>query len=731
MSYSPYLALHESVRRWIDERQWQDFTKIQADAIPAILGGKGALLVAPTAGGKTEAALLPIVSAILTDKSPPISLLYIAPLRALINDQANRAELLLRDTPLKSAWWHGDLSQSRRQAIARNLPDALLTTPESLEVHLSSQTYRQGALLGNVRFVLIDEIHAFAESDRGAQLVSLLTRLEALMHRPLTRVALSATIGNPPVIAGWLGSKRTDANPIDVICDPGVKKRALMVGLVHVPRQAGESESDHRKRVNDRSYDVVAMHVINRRSIVFVRSRAEAEILTSKLRSKGIETVIHHGSLSVEMRRMAEEAMKREGPKTIVATSTLELGIDIGDLEQVLQLGTIGSVSSWLQRIGRSGRSKDGVSIGIMYARKLEELPEAIALCDLADESISEALVPDRCSFSVAFHQTLNLLRERDRVARSEIRGTLGPAGCFDGITADEWDTLLDEMIEDGFLEIAGDAIQLGPQTELQFGFSNYKDFYAVFRADSGWTVKHQTTRVGDLPADYPFPENREVRFVLAGRWWRAVHVDAKAMVVTVEPIESGAPPKWRGGEADTSFEVMQRTAAVLAGAPSRFITAGLRQHLDQLMTDAESSNIGPQRIVVGERPSGVDVVTYAGQRVNRYLGALIGTESKGVVSLLIRDEDILLPAAAGFVVEDVATMLERILTDEPYRLSLEETALRGMRIPVFGKFGDKLGPRSKVNALRGQFRQVPHLTELKSFVVCRRGVLATRVSQG
>jgi ATP-dependent Lhr-like helicase len=725
-----YASLHESVRRWIDERRWTEFTSIQDAAIPTILGGHGALLVAPTAGGKTEAALLPIVSSILTDAAPPVSLLYIAPLRALINDQAGRAELLLRDTPLRSAWWHGDLSQPGRAAIAKNLPDALLTTPESLEVHLSSPAYGQGALLGNVRFVLVDEIHAFAGNDRGAQLISLLARLESKMRRPLVRIGLSATIGNPEVVAGWFASKRPDAPPIDVITDTGSKGRKLAVGLIPYERKEDEGEGEYRARLKAHAYDAVQKQVENKKTIVFVPSRSDAETLTAKLRANRIETHIHHGSLSVEMRKEAEEAMKRDEPKTIVATSTLELGIDIGDLEQVIQLGPVDSVASWLQRIGRSGRSRDASSVGLIYALGTKELAGCIALCDLAIESKSEALVPDRANFGVAFHQILNMVRERDRLPRGELYATLGSAGCFDAISREEWDQLVSEMIESAFLETAGEHIQLGPETEHAFGFANYRDFYAVFTADSGWTVKHGATRVGDLPADYPMPENREVRFVLGGKWWRAVAIDAKAMVVQVEPIDGGVPPKWQGGGGDTSFEVMQQAAAILAGVSSQFVAARLLPHVQRLVESARRIRVGPKTLVVGERADGVEIVTYAGQRLNRYLAAIVAAMPSGSVpdqAGAASATGVRFPSKMGFRVGEIEQFLKATLPDAAERAAAELRALAMLKTPTFGKYGDFLGPASRLAAWRAYFTETPHVAELSTFKIVRRDVMLNR----
>jgi len=728
VSYATLEGLHECVQAWIVNQGWTDLTMIQARAIPAILDGHGALLVAPTAGGKTEAALLPIISTILSDASPPVSLLYIAPLRALINDQAERAERMLRETSLRCAWWHGDLSHAKRLAIARDLPDALLTTPESLEVHLSSPAYRQGALLGNVRFVLIDEIHAFAGEDRGAQLISLLNRLEVGMQRPLTRVGLSATIGNPSVVAQWLRSPRFNAPPIDVLAEPGNKQRALYAGLIAVKPSPGESKTDYQKRVRSRMHDVVAKHVVGRRSIVFVKSRAEAEELTVHLRPLGIEALIHHGSLSVEMRRTAEEAMKRDEPKVIVATSTLELGIDIGDLEQVIQIGPLGSVSSWLQRVGRSGRSKDATSVGLMYALDPADLPQVLALCDLALESVSEPIEPSAANMGVAFHQVLNLVRERDLMRRDDIVSTLRTAACFAEISDEDWRILLDEMLADDFLEAAGDRVQVGAVTEQQFGFSNYRSFYSVFEAETGWLVKHGTTLIGSLAADFPLPTNREVKFVLGGSWWRVVTVDAKSMVVVVEAVGGGKAPNWRSDGGETSFEVMQRTAAILAGVPSRTMGEGLRPHVQALQQKAAEERIAPRRIVVGEAPSGVELVTYCGERINRYLGSLIAAEFATPAlqpTLLVKAARVRI-TSVGATSGVVAEFLVRLLGDAVLRQEIETRAFEVVETPTFGKYGKYLGPSSRRRAWAARFLAVPHRGELMSFEVVLRSVRTT-----
>jgi Lhr-like helicase len=328
---------------------------------------------------------------------------------------------------------------------------------------------------------------------------------------------------------------------------------------------------------------------------------------------------------------------------------------------------------------------------------------------------------PDRKNFSVAFHQALSLLRERERVERSEIVSTLSMAGCFAAIEPGEWETLLDEMIDAAFLEIAGGRIQLGPATEQTFGFASYRDFYSVFTAESGWTVKHGSTRVGNLPIDFPLPQNKQVQFVLAGSWWRAVSIDTKAMVVQVDPIDGGRAPAWRGSDGDTSFEVMQRTAALLAGSSSLFITDNLRPHMQKLIARKMDSRVAPRRIVVGQLPEALEVDTYAGERVNRYLLALVLGSAPNEATGSASSKGFRIGDRSGLTEPDVLDFLRSILRNHNTRKDSEDRALQRVKTPTFGKYGAYFGPKTRIAAWRGYFTQLPHLAELEQFEVVHR----------
>lgn len=710
--------LHESVRLWIDRQGWQSFTNIQSLAIPKILNGTELLIVAPTASGKTESVLLPILSRIIEERFAPVSLLYIAPMRALINDQQLRAELLLREMPLVNAWWHSDLPPHKRKALISNPPDVLLTTPESLEVHLSSEAYQHGAFFGNVRYVVIDEIHAFAGDDRGAQLVSLLNRLETLMHRPFKRYALSATIGQPERVASWLSSSTKGSSQMEVLVDVSSKGRRLGVGYLKPP---ADEETKEQKEMREKNAAVRALiaHTTNRRSIVFVNSRRDAEYYTTKLNDANIEAFVHHGSLSPEMRKIAESKFKIDGAKTIVASASLELGIDIGDLEQVVQIGALGTSSSWLQRIGRSGRKAGVESVGYIYARDADELPICVALCDLASEGVAEELVPNRANIGVAFHQLINLVRERDRIHQNEAIATLRVSGSFCEITDQEWEDLVSELIADAFLENINGLLQLGPAAEKTFGRENYKAFYAVFSDEVGWTVKNGNQVIGQLDKSFVVSENRKTTFVLAGRWWKVVSIESTQRILQVEKVSKGDLPKWLGTGGGFSYEVMQRTADILNGRDSAFITKSIEDAMSQMRNEAKEHGIRSNAFVVGQTEDQIYVHTYIGTRLNSYFGAMLGmiAEAKSNVGATH-----FALTGGNFGLSQTVDCIKNLMSNPSYRHEQENRLSLTSKVPGQSKYWVYFGPKTRANILRRQFSIESDVKKLQHFEIIVSG---------
>ncbi|GAC1657033.1 MAG: DEAD/DEAH box helicase [Vulcanimicrobiaceae bacterium] len=708
-----YDRLAHGVQRWIDNHSWNEWTPIQAKAIPQILDGKGALIVAPTASGKTEAAILPMISEISRLRLPPIALLYISPLRALINDQTRRAQLLLEENGLEVGWWHSDLGPAQRKKMLKAPPHALFTTPESVEVILSSEGYGHGALLGNVHFVLIDEIHAFASDDRGAQLMSLLARLEVEKKTPLTRVALSATVTNPQGIVRWMRSENPAAPAIEVLHDDTARVRRIGVGFL----QQGDDPAKQTPTEQRNLVSVLRKHLEGKRGIVFVNSRADAEKLTFLLRETDIPAMVHHGSIHKEERARVEAHFRIEGPKVIVATSTLELGIDIGDLDLIVQLGPPHTASSLLQRLGRSGRRGDAESVCVMYAHSLEALPVALAVGELALEGAVEELIPDTTCLHVLFHQVLQFLRERVRADRAEIARTLLAAGSFRDIDELEYDDLIDDMLADGYLQRERDWLTLGPQTEKRFGRMNYRDFYAVFETETEWTVRTDQEVIGTIDRRYPVGRDRETYLILAGRSWRVKNIDETHLVLVVEPAKRVAVPKWHSLGPGPSFEVMQRTYALICGQSGVLETPAHTRLLAPEREDARAQGYDPQTVVFEADREDTSIVTYFGSTLNQYLSMLLLGEME-------IDRLRATPTALRFrgpSVPEVAERLSALLADPQRRVAALDSALPHVREVQVGRFWPMFGAKTRAHVLRRFFRNAePYIERIEHMaIVC------------
>ena len=319
---------------------WRSLRPVQELTIDAVLDGCNSVVLAPTAGGKTEAAIFPLLSRILDENLQPTAVLYICPIRALLNNQEDRLKSYAKMVGLEVFKWHGDVSDSRKQRFRESPAHILMTTPESLEVMLISERTDARAIFAGLSAVVIDEVHAFAGDDRGAHLAALLERVGSLCGRDIQRIGLSATVGNPHVIGEWLQGSST--RPFRLVDPPRPPpQRDLRVELCDDIGHAALA---------------IAQRARGKKSLVFVESRAKAERVAHALSGSGVEVFIHHSSVSRADRTLAEEQFTRGENTAIVCTSTMELGIDVGDLDHVFQIDAPGSVASFLQRLGRTGR---------------------------------------------------------------------------------------------------------------------------------------------------------------------------------------------------------------------------------------------------------------------------------------------------------------------------------------------------------------------------------------
>jgi ATP-dependent Lhr-like helicase len=528
---SIFSSLHESLQGVLSQRlEWTDLREVQEQAYTAISSGNDVLVIAPTAGGKSEAALIPVIDDILKHGRSGIACLYISPLKALINDQEERFIAFCTPTSLTVTKWHGDVPKGDRSWKEGEPPHFLMITPESLEVLLQERTV--SADLRNVRSIIIDELHAFVETDRGVQLKVLLDRMDGITGRNVQRIGLSATTGNPEEVLSWLSDSRGKAELVAVPAPPKEKQFSFLV------------EPEERKRI-----DALVRIVGGRKALVFVNSRSVAERLAQALEGRVRNLHIHHSSLSPLTRKSSEDAFLSEDGACIICTSTLELGIDIGDLDVVVQVGPPDSVSSFLQRMGRSGRR--GAAAYVAWILKDPcELLCSVAIIECAMEREVEELLPPEQPWNVLLQQVFLYLHTASRAGRARLIRDLLSQPAFSGISRQAVDRVIGHLIVGGYITTDGEMLMSGPEAERVFGRSNWKDLYSVISGGGEYrAVTPDGEVVGKL--DARFVNSREGADVsLGGHSWSMVKSDEGHNLVVVVPSGSDGPARtfWTGG---------------------------------------------------------------------------------------------------------------------------------------------------------------------------------------
>lgn len=532
---------------------WTSLRPVQELAGEALLGGANAVVLAPTAGGKTEASMFPTLSRLIEEPAAGVGVLYVAPIKALLNNQADRLGLYTEMVGLRRFVWHGDVDSHERKRFLKDPAELLMTTPESLEVMLVSQRIDEVALFRELRVVVIDEVHALAGSDRGAHLMSVVERLARVSRHDVQRVGLSATVGNPDAILAWLGG--TSARPGRVVDPPKVPgRRQILVAhredIVAVARDAAKVARGHK-------------------SLFFCQSRATTETVAEYMRRAGTEVYVHHSAVSREERHLAEERFHHGSDACIVCTSTLELGIDVGDLDKVLQAEAPATVGSFLQRMGRTGRRAGQAANTTFFCESAEGVVQAIALVELAKAGWVESVAVETRCWPVLVHQLLAMALATDGVRPDAAWVHLSAVPDFAGIARAEVDRLVEWMTHDGGLREASGYLVLGPKAERLFGRRNFMELYAVFSSPTTYTVQTPAGRaLGTLDQDFVDRLVEGVStFLLGGRPWAVLQVRHDDRRVVVDAAPRGQQPTWGGYLPQfLGFELCQKMRDVLAG---------------------------------------------------------------------------------------------------------------------------------------------------------------------
>ena len=546
--------LHPSLQHHIvNTLGWRSLRPLQEATIEPVLAGRHALLLAPTAGGKTEAACFPVISRIASEGWRPLSVLYLAPLRALLNNLLPRLEQYVAFTGHRAALWHGDVGQSDRSRILSDPPDILLTTPESLEAMLISTRVDPTFFFRNLQTVIVDEVHAFASDDRGWHMLSVLERLTRLAGRELQRLGLSATVGNPQELLELL-TRGTD-RPSQVIAPAA---EAIV--------ESTDVQVDWVGSLANAAKVISRLHGGEKR-LVFVDSRARAEELTSELLENEVNTFVSHGSLGREERRRTEQAFSEAQNCVIVATSTLELGIDIGDLDRVVQIDAPSTVASFLQRLGRTGRRSGAVRNALFLGTKDDAFLQSLALVRLRAQGYVEPVHPPPFPAHLLAQQIMALTLQETKLGKGAWRGWLGDPHVFGEDVLGVSEDLLRFMLDKNILFSDQGLLSVGQEGEYQFGRYHFIELMSAFTSEPVFAVRAGRSEIGHVPdVALAAADANEGLLLLAGRHWHVDVVDWKRRVLHVSPAKGGGKIKFWGTAQALSFEMCQSLRCVLGG---------------------------------------------------------------------------------------------------------------------------------------------------------------------
>ncbi len=610
----------EFIREYIFTHRWESLRGVQVAAARTLfLTDHHLLLTSSTASGKTEAAFFPILSDLVERPPQSVGALYICPLKSLINDQFGRMEELLDMTGIRVTRWHGDVAQSHKKKLLEKPSGILQITPESLEAMLINRSNDILRLFGDLRYIVIDEIHTLTGTDRGNQIICQLARMGHLIGHTPRRIGLSATIGDPALAADWLAGDT--GIPVDVPTFEEGKIR-WRLGLEHfyiqnsktdqsshphdLEAQGSEDDTEDmtpeeiaareqalkdvaramadgalpqvQSNTLDAGYEYMYDCVKTKKSLVFSNSREETEYLCATLRqiakARGERDVflIHHGNLSASIREETEAKMKDEEIFAVTcATVTMELGIDIGRLERVLQNGAPNSVSSFLQRLGRSGRRGEPPEM-MMVFREEDSLPNTplpqlipwellrgIAIIQLyIEERFIEPPLRRKMPMSLLFHQTLSVLAASGELTPKRLAERVLSLPPFQEITKEDYRTLMISMIEHDFIEMTEEkGLIVGMAGERLL--KSFK-FYAVFKDSEDFTVRAGSDEIGTITTPPPVGD----RFALAGRVWEVEELDIQRKLIYVKQVDGKMEVSWPGDFGEIHTKILERMRRIL-----------------------------------------------------------------------------------------------------------------------------------------------------------------------
>ncbi|MDH7462178.1 DEAD/DEAH box helicase [Chitinophagaceae bacterium 26-R-25] len=608
--------LTDPIKRYVRDKKWESFRPIQVAAIQRILGTEGNYILASrTASGKTEAAFLPILSKVNFNQEG-VQVLYISPLIALINDQFYRIEELCKFLDVEVTKWHGEASKSQKNKLLTNPSGIVLITPESLEAMFVNAPFKVKTLFANLKYVVIDEIHSFIGTDRGVQLKSILSRLQKVNIDKFKLVGLSATIGDYNEAKRMTG----DETNTKVLLDKSAKE--MKTQFRYFENEKPELSLELLKDLYVETKD--------NKVLIFPNSRGRAEEIAVKLRKiserlKGHSFYFsHHSSVDKDLREYVENFAKnnRRNNFCICCTSTLELGIDIGTVDEVVQVDATHSIASLIQRVGRSGRREGEKSVLLLYATNSWSFLQSLACWILYQEGFIEPELTSDKPYDILLHQTLSVVKQNAGVKRNELSSQMHTNFAFKNISIGEIDEIIDGLLKVDLLELVERDLIIGIEGEKVV---NSRDFYSMFKSEPNFKVINAGKAIGELPYSPQIKVDENI--LLAATIWKIVDVDERSKKIEVITAKDGKNPLFFGTGGTIHPRIRQKMLENL------FVTneyseldKASSEKLQELRKDFscfEIKDFDKQRPVLYKDGQAI-VFTFQGTKVNRSLDFLL-----------------------------------------------------------------------------------------------------------
>jgi len=695
--------LSEPIRKFIRDKGWEQLRPIQNAAISKILGSdENFILASRTASGKTEAAFLPILSKVNFNDSG-VQVLYISPLIALINDQFYRVEELCKNLDVNVTKWHGEANKTLKNRLLKQPSGIVLITPESLEAMFVNKPFNVKLLFSNLKYVVIDEIHSFIGTDRGIQLKSILSRLQNVNSNSFSIVGLSATIGDYNEAKKFTG----DELKTKVLLDRTAKEISALFRFFK-----NKNEELPLELLKD-----LYIETKDNKVLIFPNSRGRAEEVAVKLkkisdRVKGHSNYFsHHSSVNREVREYVEYFAKNNKRDNfcISCTSTLELGIDIGSVDEVVQIDATHSIASLIQRVGRSGR-KDGESSNLfLYATTEWSLLQSIACWLLYKEGFIEPPEKNEKPFDILVHQSLSITKGNSGIPLTELIKQLKDNAAFSTIEQSEIEEILQHLIEIDFLEKLQHEVIIGIEGEKVV---NSREFYSVFKTEENFKVVNAGNAIGQIPFSPQIIEDENI--LLSAKIWKIKFVDHKAKKIEVIPAKDGKKPMFFGGGALVHQKIREKMYEILYSKTEyNFLDEPSFDEIEMMRNDFAAFNI---KDLQSERPlliseKHLQLFTFTGTQINRTIQLVLNIAGiKNTLDDRSSSFDIEVPKQEliskwtylSFPLTDIDTHISTLLETNPTLLD-------------FSKWGIYLPKNYQIKLVRNKYFDIEQTKELLS----------------